>query len=169
MILISAFLVGSVPALAADSGENLAETKQPSSIDRHDSGTRHVAASIRSGVSFYLSATQAGIPVDVLLDMIHIFEHKIDFQRGFHPGDSFEVYYEAKSGIIRYTMISVSGDEIAFYRYQFQPNSAPLYFDATGHSANGKMVLSSAELPSFRDAMRKIRATVAASRLNHSN
>jgi len=133
------------------------------------SGIRHVAVSIPPGVSWYLPAMKAGIPVDVLMNMFHIFEYKVDFQRSFESGRSFEVYYDAKDGTIRYSMMSVSGDKIAFYRYQPNPNSAAVYFDATGRSANGKIVLSGAELRAFLDARRNIRATVAAAPLNNSN
>ena len=52
---------------------------------------RHAAATINS--SLYLAAMQAGIPADVVVEMIHMFSYTVDFQRDVHPGDSFEVLY----------------------------------------------------------------------------
>ena len=34
---------------------------------------------------------QAGIPADVVVDLIRMFSYKVDFQRDLHPGDKFEV------------------------------------------------------------------------------
>ena len=39
--------------------------------------------------SLYLAAMQAGIPADVVVDMIRMFSYKVDFQRDLHPGDTF--------------------------------------------------------------------------------
>jgi hypothetical protein len=44
--------------------------------------------------SLYLAAMQAGIPADVVVEMIHMFSYKVDFQRDIKPGDSFEVFYD---------------------------------------------------------------------------
>src|SRR6185437_11321259 len=43
--------------------------------------------------SLYLAAMQAGIPADVVVEMIHMFSYEVDFQRDIKPGDSFEVFY----------------------------------------------------------------------------
>ena len=43
--------------------------------------------------SLYLAAMQAGIPADVVVEMIHMFSYKVDFQRDIKPGDTFEVFY----------------------------------------------------------------------------
>ena len=68
--------------------------------------------------SLYLAAMQAGIPADVVVELIHMFSYKVDFQRDLHPGDSFEVYYDyaytpegqpAKYGSISYATLTLGG------------------------------------------------------------
>jgi murein DD-endopeptidase MepM/ murein hydrolase activator NlpD len=99
--------------------------------------------------SLYLSAMRAGIPTDVVVQMIHMFSYKVDFQRDIHPGDSFEVFYDyyytpegqpAKEGNISYAMMKLGGKEIALYRYQPDPNQPADYFDAQGQSAKGMLM-----------------------------
>lgn len=99
--------------------------------------------------SLYLSAMRAGIPADVVVEMIRMFSYKIDFQRDLHPGDSFEVFYDyyytpegqpAKQGNIRYAMMKIGGKEIALYRYQTDPDQPADYFDAHGQSAKGMLM-----------------------------
>ena len=96
--------------------------------------------------SLYLAAMQAGIPAEVVIDMIHMFSYKVDFQRDVHDGDSFEVYYDyyytpdgepAKYGNISYARMRLGGKDIVLYRYQPDPDRAPEYFDAKGESAKG--------------------------------
>ena len=99
--------------------------------------------------SLYLSAMRAGIPTDVVAEMIRMFSYKVDFQRDLHPGDSFEVFYDyyytkegvpAKQGDISYAVMRLGGHEISLYRYQPDPNAPPDYFDATGQSAKGLLM-----------------------------
>jgi murein DD-endopeptidase MepM/ murein hydrolase activator NlpD len=99
--------------------------------------------------SLYLAAMQAGIPADVVVEMIHMFSYKVDFQRDLKPGDSFEVFYDyyytpdgrpAKEGQISYAVMKLGGREIALYRYQPDPNEPPDYFDARGQSAKGMLM-----------------------------
>jgi murein DD-endopeptidase MepM/ murein hydrolase activator NlpD len=99
--------------------------------------------------SLYLAAMQAGIPADVVVDMIHIFSYKVDFQRDLHPGDRFEVYYDyyytpegqpAKYGAISYAMMDLGGKQIAMYRFQPDPAEPAEYFDAKGQSAKGMLM-----------------------------
>ncbi len=99
--------------------------------------------------SLYLAAMQAGIPADVVVDMIHMFSYKVDFQRDLHPGDKFEVYYDyyytpdgtpAKYGAISYAMMTLSGTQIPMYRFQPNPSDPPEYFDSKGESAKGLLM-----------------------------
>jgi murein DD-endopeptidase MepM/ murein hydrolase activator NlpD len=99
--------------------------------------------------SLYLSAMQAGIPADVVVQMIHMFSYKVDFQRDIRPGDSFEVFYDyyytpqgqpAKEGNISYAMMRLGGREIALYRYQPDSNQPADYFDSHGQSAKGMLM-----------------------------
>ena len=99
--------------------------------------------------SLYLAAMQAGIPADVVVQMIHMFSYKVDFQRDLHPGDSFEVFYNyyytpqgqpAKEGDISYAKMTLGGKDIVLYRYQPDPNEPPDYFDARGQSVKGMLM-----------------------------
>ncbi|HEX4637633.1 MAG TPA: M23 family metallopeptidase, partial [Rhizomicrobium sp.] len=99
--------------------------------------------------SLYLAAMQAGIPADVVVDLIHMFSYKVDFQRDLHPGDKFEVYYDyyytpdgqpAKYGAISYAMMTLGGKEIPMYRFQADPNEPAEYFDTKGESAKGLLM-----------------------------
>jgi murein DD-endopeptidase MepM/ murein hydrolase activator NlpD len=99
--------------------------------------------------SLYLAAMQAGIPIDVVVEMIHMFSYKVDFQRDIKPGDSFEVFYNyyytpdghpAKQGDISYAVMRFGAKEIALYRYQPDPNEPADYFDSSGQSAKGMLM-----------------------------
>jgi murein DD-endopeptidase MepM/ murein hydrolase activator NlpD len=99
--------------------------------------------------SLYLAAMQAGIPADIVVQMIHMFSYKVDFQRDLHPGDSFEVFYNyyytpqgqpAKEGDISYAKMTLGGKDIVLYRYQDSPDDPPDYFDAKGQSAKGMLM-----------------------------
>jgi murein DD-endopeptidase MepM/ murein hydrolase activator NlpD len=99
--------------------------------------------------SLYLAAMQAGIPADVVVDMIRMFSYKVDFQRDLHAGDKFEVYYDyyytpdgqpAKYGAISYAMMTLDGKQIPMYRFQADPNEPAEYFDQKGESAKGMLM-----------------------------
>jgi murein DD-endopeptidase MepM/ murein hydrolase activator NlpD len=99
--------------------------------------------------SLYLAGMQAGIPADIVVEMIHMFSYKVDFQRDLHPGDRFEVYYDyyytpegqpAKTGNIAYARMILEGKDIVLYRYQPDPNEPADYFDAKGQSAKGMLM-----------------------------
>lgn len=99
--------------------------------------------------SLYLTAMQAGIPAEVVVDMIRMFSYKVDFQRDLQPGDRFEVYYDyyytpdgqpAKYGGISYAMMTLGGKQIPMYRFQADPDEPPEYFDQKGESAKGMLM-----------------------------
>lgn len=99
--------------------------------------------------SLYLAAMQAGIPAEVVIDMINIFSYKVDFQRDIHDGDSFEVYYDfyytpegqpVRLGDISFARMRLGGKDMGLYRYQPNPNEAPEYFDGKGESAKGLLM-----------------------------
>jgi murein DD-endopeptidase MepM/ murein hydrolase activator NlpD len=117
------------------------------SVKKLEAHVHRAGATIDS--SLYLAAMQAGIPIDVVVEMIHMFSYKVDFQRDIKPGDSFEVFYDyyytpdgrpAKQGQISYAVMRLAGKEIALYRYQSDPNEPADYFDANGQSAKGMLM-----------------------------
>jgi murein DD-endopeptidase MepM/ murein hydrolase activator NlpD len=98
--------------------------------------------------SLYLAAMQAGIPADVVVQMIKMFSYEVDFQRDLKPGNSFEVLYSyyytpdgqaAKQGDIKYAAMKIGGRTIALYRFDPKGPDGPDYFDANGQS--GKSML----------------------------
>ena len=99
--------------------------------------------------SLYLAGMQAGIPADIVVEMIRMFSYKVDFQRDLQPGDSFEVYYDyyytpenqpAKIGNISYARMHLSGNDIVLYRYAPRPDESGDYFDPKGQSAKGMLM-----------------------------
>jgi murein DD-endopeptidase MepM/ murein hydrolase activator NlpD len=99
--------------------------------------------------SLYLSAMKAGIPADVVVEMIHMFSYEVDFQRDIRPGDSFEVFYNyyytpegqpAREGNISYASMHLGGRTVTLYRYQPDPSEPADYFDAHGQSAKSMLM-----------------------------
>ena len=99
--------------------------------------------------SLYLSGMQAGIPADIVNELIGMLAYKVDYQRDLHPGDSFEVYYDyyytpegqpAKSGAISYARLHMGGKDITLYRYAPTANDPAEYYDAKGQSAKGLLM-----------------------------
>jgi murein DD-endopeptidase MepM/ murein hydrolase activator NlpD len=98
--------------------------------------------------SLYLAGMQAGIPADIVIEMIRMFSYKVDFQRDLQPGDSFEVYYDyyytpdgqpAKTGNISYARMRLGGKDVILYRYAPGADAAE-YYDPKGQSAKGMLM-----------------------------
>jgi len=93
--------------------------------------------------SLFMTAQRAGIPANVMIEMIRLFSYDVDFQREVQPGDSFEVYFErlldgngkaVKDGRILSASMTLSGQQIHYYRYQPSDDNQPDYFNAKGQS-----------------------------------
>ncbi len=106
-------------------------------------------AGARIDSSLYLAAMQAGIPAEVVVQMIHMFSYEVDFQRDLRPGDSFEVLYNyyytpdgrpAKQGDITYAAMHLRGRTVQLYRYQPHDGDSVDYFDAKGESAKSMLM-----------------------------
>ncbi len=106
-------------------------------------------AGARIDSSLYLAAMQAGIPAEVVVQMIHMFSYEVDFQRDLRPGDSFEVLYDyyytpdgrpAKQGDISYAAMHLRGRTVQLYRYQPHDGDGVDYFDAKGESAKSMLM-----------------------------
>ena len=111
-----------------------------------ESHYQHAGATIDS--SLYLSATQAGIPAGVVVEIIRMFSYDVDFQRDVHPGDSFEVFFNrfftpegqpAKAGDILAASMTLSGKKHLLYRYELA-NGDVEYFDVNGQSAKAMLM-----------------------------
>ena len=99
--------------------------------------------------SLYLAAMQAGIPAEIVVQMIHIFSYQVDFQRDIHPGDRFQVLYSyyytpggkpAKQGVIQFASMTLHGKTFALYRYKPKGSDSADYLDATGRSAKSLLM-----------------------------
>ena len=99
--------------------------------------------------SLYLAAMRAGIPAQVVVQMVHMFSYEVDFQRDIRPGDSFEVYYNyyytpdgrpAKEGAIAYAAMHFADRTVALYRYQPNGEDTADFFDARGQSAKSMLM-----------------------------
>jgi murein DD-endopeptidase MepM/ murein hydrolase activator NlpD len=106
-------------------------------------------AGARIDSSLYLAAMQAGIPAEVVVQMIHMFSYEVDFQRDLRPGDSFEVLYNyyytpdgrpAKQGDISYAAMHLRGRTVQLYRYQSHDGGDVDYFDSKGQSAKSMLM-----------------------------
>ncbi len=93
--------------------------------------------------SLYVAATDAGVPVPVLMELIRIYSWDVDFQRGIRSGDEFEIVYEnlytedtefARHGQVLFGSLTLSGDKLALYRHKTSKNLID-YFDEKGQAA----------------------------------
>lgn len=93
--------------------------------------------------SLYVDGIKAGISAPVLVALIRAYSWDVDFQRGVHPGDEFEVMFERLhetdgpavfNGDIVYAALTLQGVRHAMYRHKFA-NGDIDYFDKKGRSA----------------------------------
>lgn len=77
--------------------------------------------------SLFVSGTENGIPVEMMMEMIRIFSFDVDFQRDIQPGDGYELVYEqrqtdagkvAKYGRLQYASMTLSGTTMKLYRFE---------------------------------------------------
>jgi murein DD-endopeptidase MepM/ murein hydrolase activator NlpD len=108
---------------------------------------RYQRASAKIDSSLYLAAMRAGIPANVVVDLIRMFSYEVDFQRDVQPGDAFEVVFSrfygddgkvAKTGDILSASMTLSGKTHALYR--FESNGEEEYFDESGQSARSMLM-----------------------------
>ena len=105
---------------------------------------QHAGTTIDS--SLYLSAMQAGIPANVLVELIRMFSYEVDFQRDVHPGDEFEIFFNhyftdgqpAKPGEIIAATMTLSGKKHLLYRYEL-PDGVE-YFGPQGESTKSMLM-----------------------------
>jgi murein DD-endopeptidase MepM/ murein hydrolase activator NlpD len=109
---------------------------------------RYQRAAARIDSSLYLAAMQAGIPAEVVVDLIRMFSYDVDFQRDVQPGDEFEVAFNrfytedgrpAKTGTILAASMTLSGRKQSLYRFDADSGDQE-YFDADGRSARSMLM-----------------------------
>src|SRR5258706_10221763 len=94
--------------------------------------------------NLFKAGTGAGVPIEIMFELIRAFSYDVDFQRDIQPGDSFEVVFEqvhdatgqrVRTGRMIYGALSLSGNLLEFYRYEPRDGSDPDYFNPKGESA----------------------------------
>ncbi|HYD17877.1 MAG TPA: M23 family metallopeptidase [Patescibacteria group bacterium] len=93
--------------------------------------------------SLYVDAKQAGVPDNVILELIKMYSMGVDFQREIHNGDAFDVMYEQyvtddgrvvpNKGEIVYARLALSDRTMPLYRFE-GANGDVEYFDQSGQS-----------------------------------
>jgi murein DD-endopeptidase MepM/ murein hydrolase activator NlpD len=93
--------------------------------------------------SLFEAASDAGVPMPVLSEMIGAFSYDVDFQRDLQPDDSFEVLYDrlydergkaVGTGEIAYAAMTLSGKTLRLYRYLPAGARTAEFFTAAGES-----------------------------------
>jgi murein DD-endopeptidase MepM/ murein hydrolase activator NlpD len=94
--------------------------------------------------SLYEDAKAQGVPDAVIIELIKMYSWNVDFQRGIHTGDKFEVMYEEYKtedeelvrgrGNVLYAQLTLDGEQMPFYRYTDRHGDTG-YFDDGGQSA----------------------------------
>jgi murein DD-endopeptidase MepM/ murein hydrolase activator NlpD len=92
--------------------------------------------------SLYEAGVSAGVPIQIMAELIRAFSFDIDFQREIQPGDAFEILFErfrgedgrvAKEGALRYATLLLSGRRMAIYRYVDRDGNVD-YYNERGES-----------------------------------
>ena len=105
--------------------------------------TQHVRAEGVIDWSLFASGTDAGVPVNVMTELVRAFSWDVDFQRDIRKNDGFEVMFEQKidehgqpvhNGKIVFAALTLSGDRKPIYLHQMADGRWD-YFDDNGQSA----------------------------------
>lgn len=119
-----------------ESGSFSSATQEKSLQDKTYAGYARIESSL------YGSAERAGIPPQVLGDLIKIYSRTIDFQRDIRQGDQIQVLYDGKEtedgeyaqyGNILYANLTVGGRSVPIYRFETQDGRVD-YFDEKGRT-----------------------------------
>lgn len=102
--------------------------------------------------SLFLSAKRAGVPAEIIAELIRIFSFDVDFQREIRKGDLFKVYFnrfvseetgEINNGTILYASLTLRGEEKSFYNFTPQENGTKGrndFFNKDGQSARRSLM-----------------------------
>lgn len=119
-------------SLKANVERDVAVTRQPDGTYKAEDKLKPLTTEISRAAgtidnSLFVSGTGAGIPVDVMMEMIKILSFDVDFQRDIQPGDGFEVVFEqkvtqdrklARNGRLLYAAMTLSGTSLKLYRFE---------------------------------------------------
>ncbi len=105
---------------------------------------RYVRAGGKIDSSLFLAAETAGIPSQIVLDLIRIYSYDVDFQREIRKGDTFEVFFTRyvdtdgqtiKTGTIHFGSLKLSGKSHVYYRHTTPDDGQTGYYDIDGQSS----------------------------------
>ncbi len=94
--------------------------------------------------TLYEAALAAGAGDQQVVDFAQIFAYDVDFQREIHPGDTFEIVYEAfvdergtpvRTGDVIYASLDSRSTSKGFYRFETPDDGVVDYYGADGSSA----------------------------------
>lgn len=106
------------------------------------------AATGQIEISLFMAGEEAGVPPNVLADLIQIYSFDVDFQRDIRTGDGFTVMYErfvdesgqlVRTGNILRASMTLSGRERTLYRFETAKGTID-YFDQDGKSARRSLM-----------------------------
>lgn len=113
-------------------------------------GSRLVRAEAEITSSLYNAAVSAGIPVDVLMQMIRAYSFDVDFQRDIQPGDTIAILFEEKinengefvrGGSTMYASLNTRGRDLAIYRYETTDGEVD-FFNPKGQSVRKTLMVT---------------------------
>ncbi|MCF8469695.1 MAG: peptidoglycan DD-metalloendopeptidase family protein [Parvibaculum sp.] len=93
--------------------------------------------------SLFLDGEHAGVPAQIIVEMIRMYSYSVDFQREIQPGDKFEVYFSrkfdeherpVKEGDVLYASLTVGGKAHKLWRFDPNGDGQWDYFDQNGQS-----------------------------------
>ena len=116
----------------------------------HELETRPVRVEAGINSNLYDSALNAGLPMEVLVQMIRAYSFDIDFQRDIRAGDEFAIMYEeesnrrneaARGGAMLYSSLTTGSRTLRMYRYE--PLDGEIdFFDPRGKSVGKTLMVT---------------------------
>ncbi len=98
--------------------------------------TKPALAEAKINTSLYHAAQDAGLPIQVLIQIIQAYSYDVDFQRDIQPGDSIEVMYEERvdkkgqvleAGSAMFAKLHTRGRDVSIYRYETSEGEVDFY------------------------------------------
>jgi murein DD-endopeptidase MepM/ murein hydrolase activator NlpD len=98
--------------------------------------------------SLFGASTQAGVPANIVVDVIRALSHRVDLQRDIQPGDQFEIAYErfvdregkvVSDGKATFVLLHAKGKDIKLYRHVSKTGENDFYLEDGSSLKNGFM------------------------------
>jgi murein DD-endopeptidase MepM/ murein hydrolase activator NlpD len=100
-----------------------------------------VRADFEPESSLFESAVAAGVPANLVLDLIRIYSWDVDFERNIEPGDSLDVVFtnsasrrDGPNSEVVYSELTLAGVHYRLYRFEVEPGKFD-YYNELGKSA----------------------------------